>query len=47
MEPDDLFIPGRISWVYFSHNQVVELLEDKPKGWFKSTAGYLNLLGTG
>jgi hypothetical protein len=39
MRRDDIFTPGRISWVYFNHRFIVEELEHKPKGWFVSTAG--------
>jgi hypothetical protein len=39
MKPDDIFIPGRLSWVYFNHKYIVDFLHDKPKGWFRDTAG--------
>jgi hypothetical protein len=39
MEPGDIFTPGRLSWVYFNHKHIVDFLQDKPKGWFKETAG--------
>ena len=39
MKRDDIFTPGRISWVYFNHRYIVEALEHKPKGWFTRTAG--------
>lgn len=43
MEPDAIFTPGRISWVFFNHKAVVEFLETKPKGWFRETAGFLKM----
>jgi len=43
MGPKDIFTPGRISWVYFNHKVVVNFLKDKPKGWFKQTAGHLDV----
>jgi hypothetical protein len=39
MKHDDIFTPGRILWVYFNHKHIVNILEDKPKGWFTTTTG--------
>jgi hypothetical protein len=39
MEPEDIFTPGRISWVYFNHKHIVDFLQNKPAAWFKDTAG--------
>jgi hypothetical protein len=32
--PEHTCTPGRVSWVYFSHADVVNVLADKKEGWF-------------
>ena len=41
MKPDAPFTPGRVSYVYFSHRDMVEDLKDKPPGWSQATCGGL------
>lgn len=37
MKREDIFTPGRAAYVYFTHQNVVDLLKDKPIGWFEKT----------
>ena len=39
MKPGAFLTPGRVSWVYFTHKDAMELLADKPRGWNKVTSG--------
>lgn len=39
MQRGDFFTPGRAAYVYFTHKNVVEELQDKPQGWYRATGG--------
>ncbi|KAG0698483.1 hypothetical protein DFH29DRAFT_1002792 [Suillus ampliporus] len=39
MDQEDIFTPGKVTWVYFSPADVVKKLQDKENNWFLQTAG--------
>lgn len=39
MGPDSICTPGRVSFVYFTHQKVHEALKDEEEGWMVKTAG--------
>jgi hypothetical protein len=35
--PEHTCTPGRVSWVYFSHSDIVDVLANKEADWFANS----------